>query len=205
MSTNLLQIENLFFSYKKNIPPVINNFNIKINGKEIVGIYGKNGSGKTTLLNCISGYCNIKQGKILLNQSDINQNRKNISIVDSNMDLFDYLNIEDNIKYFLMFYRKQLIQRDVDVYLERYNISTCRNKYIAEASKGMIKKTQIIISLLLNPILLLADEPTDSLDKGSQDVFFEDIKILAKNGGIVIFSLHDLNKLKQICNRIIYL
>ena len=173
---------------------------------DIVGLIGKNGSGKTTLLNCMSGFFKPTTGSILLNNIGLDKSRRDIAVIVDHFDMFEYLTIEDNISFFLEFYKKKYLNSELYKYLEKYELINYRKLYAFEASKGMLKKMQIIISLLLNPILLLGDEPINDVDENNQKHFFDDIKALSnKNSSIIIFSLHNLDIIKKHTNKIIEL
>lgn len=203
---NNLKIIDLTFSYHKSASPVFSNLNYEFNSGDIVGLYGRNGSGKTTLLNCLSSYYKPTKGGIIINGEKIDKDRKDIAIISAHVDLFEYLDIVDNIKFFLEFYQQTYNKIEISDLLEKYKLTDYKNRYVFEASKGMLKKTQIIIALLLKPKLLLGDEPIDGLDEESQLTFFDDIKMFSNQyGTIVIYSLHDLRLLKKTTNKIIFL
>ncbi len=206
MANTHLKIDNLSFSYNKKLPPVFSNIYHDFYNGDIVGLVGKNGSGKTTLLNCLSGLYHPTSGKITLNNIEVEKVRSDISIISSKFDMFDYLSIEDNIKFFLEFYGKKYEQFALINYMKKYELMEYRKTFVFEASKGMLKKTQIITSLLLKPKILLADEPTESLDEKSKQIFFNDIKELSREHGvIIIYTLHDINLITKNSNKIIRL
>lgn len=203
---NYLSLSNLSFSFEKKSEYIFNNLNYEFISGDIVGIHGYNGSGKTTLLNCLSGYYKPTKGKVTYNNLLPDKCRKDISFISNDMDLIEYLNLEDNIRFFLKFYGKSCSDDEISNYLGKYDLLINKNKYVFEASSGMIKKVQIIISLLINPKFLLADEPTNYIDSQSERIFFNNIFNLQKDfGTIFIFSSHDLEMLKKTCNHIIYL
>ncbi len=206
MSDNKFSISDLSFSYKKETHPTLSGLNYAFKGGDIVGLIGKNGSGKTTLLNCMSGFFKPTTGSILLNNIGLDKSRRDIAVIVDHFDMFEYLTIEDNISFFLEFYKKKYLNSELYKYLEKYELINYRKLYAFEASKGMLKKMQIIISLLLNPILLLGDEPINDVDENNQKHFFDDIKALSnKNSSIIIFSLHNLDIIKKHTNKIIEL
>ena len=204
--SNKLKILDLTFKYYEETQPIFSGINYDFISGDIVGIYGYNGSGKTTLLNCLSGYYKPKSGSVLLNNLSPDRCRKEIAIINAAMDLFEYMTLEDNIKFFLEFYSKRSDKKEIMQFLDKYEIFDHKDKYVFEASNGMLKKTQIIIALLLKPKLLLADEPLNSLDEKSQVQFFKDIeKLKRENHSISVFSLHNKELVKEHCNQIIYL
>lgn len=201
-----LKINNLSFSYNHSLNLIFSDINHDFYNGDIVGLLGKNGSGKTTLLNCLSGLYHPTSGFITLNNVEVEKVRTDISIISSTFDMFDYLTIEDNIKFFLEFYKKKYEKYALNKALEKYELKKYGKIYISEASKGMLRKTQIITSLLLKPKVLLADEPIESLDEESKQIFFNDIKELAQeHETIVIYSLHNLKLIQKNSNKIIKL
>jgi ABC-type multidrug transport system ATPase subunit len=132
--------------------------------------------------------------------------RRDIAIINNETDLIEYLTLEDNIKFFMDFYHILYWKDQYNLFLDKYEINNHKGKYVFESSEGMLRKTMIIIALLMKPKLFLADEPIDSLDERSREIFFSDIKDLSHNfGTIPVFSLHNEQLLIERCTHIIYL
>ena len=152
------------------------------------------------------GYYLPTEGRVTINSKSPDRARSEIAIIPEDIDLIEYLTLEDNIKYFMEFYNILINTDEYSALLTRYELVKEKYKYVYEASKGTLRKTQIVIGFLMKPKLLLADEPLDGVDVHSSQVFYEDIKILSNTtGSLILFSLHDEDALKRNCNRLIYL
>lgn len=198
--SNILSVKKICFSYAKK-EKIFNNLNFEVDSNGIICLTGKNGSGKTTLLYCLSGIYKLDSGAITLNGNPIENKKEKIYLIDSKNDLFEYLTIVENIRFFLQFYNCDINSAQIDYYLKRYNLYQQQAKYVFEASRGMIKKTQIIIALLVSPVLLLADEPMEGLDQIGKDHLVEDFLNLNRSReSIVFFSTHH-NSIMDVCDK----
>jgi ABC-type multidrug transport system ATPase subunit len=203
---NSLKIKDVTFKFKSSSRNILNDLNYNYISGDIVGIYGINGSGKTTLLNCLSGFYTPTTGEILINGNKPDNQRSSIAIIPADIDLIDYLTIEDNVKFFMEFYGLNIEHGNYNALLIKYGLKNHASKYVFEASKGMLRKTQIVISILMKPKILLADEPLDGLDEHSKEIFFEDMNELStQHSTIILYSLHDEKLLNANCNKIIKL
>lgn len=201
----MLKVKNLNFFYSKN-EIIFSNLSFEVNKGKVIGINGSNGSGKTTLIKCLCGVLKFQEGTILLNGDNIANQKKSISSILYENDLFEYMTIYDNVLFFMDFYDKKVDKSYLAYLLHRYGLYEYRDKIIFECSTGTIKKCQIIISLLLSPKLLLGDEASNSLDEESREKFFIDIKELAeKNNSIVILSGNNLTILENNCEKIFFI
>lgn len=196
MHSNDLRVEDIGFRYARRGPVIIADMDYSVPGGTRVGVYGPNGSGKTTFLNLLSGYLAPSRGRVLLGNSDISSRRREVAVVSADFDMFTYLSLWDNVTFFLAFYGAECQRADVESYFERYELREQATCIAADASRGMLRKTQIIAALLLRPKLLIADEPLDGLDENAQRRWFEDVRVLGKTGAIIVTALHDLTRLR---------
>ncbi len=128
--------------------------------------------------------------------------RSKIALVAAEFDMFPYLSIEDNIRFFLEFYGIYYDERELEELLHRYSLLEFRSKLAHSASRGMRRKTQIIASLLQSPAILLADEPFDGLDQQAQDALRRDLITFVQNGGIAMVVSHDRGVTKFLPSRV---
>ena len=211
---NILELKDFSVSLKNNSHKVLNDINIEIREKEFLGIVGESGSGKTTLLNSIISFLNEKKlildGKIILfenieiyKMSEKERKEicyKNISIIlqDSINSLNPYEKITND---FAIEEIKKLL---LDVGFE--DIDRILNSYPNELSGGMRQRIAIVLVLCTDIKILLADEPTTSLDVVNQFRFIELLKKISKEKGLtLIYVSHDIKVLSKICEKIIVL
>ena len=201
---NILELKDFSVSLKNNNHKVLNDINIEIREKEFLGIVGESGSGKTTLLNSIISFLNEKKlildGRIILFENIeiykmTEEQRKeichkNISMIlqDSINSLNSYEKIKKQLLETYIFHSKKKITNDfaieeikkllLDVGFE--DIDRILNSYPNELSGGMKQRIAIVLVLCTDIKILLADEPTTSLDVVNQSRFIELLKKICK-------------------------
>mgnify|MGYP001413040162 FL=1 len=189
---------------------VLNKLCLTVNNKENVGIIGPSGSGKSTLLNLIglleepsSGdikICNFDFNK-LKNEEKVIFRKENIGFIFQNNQLLEDFNVEENVALPLLMNGnsfKRSISKAND-YLHLLGIAD-RNKFKPGLlSGGEQQRVAIARALIKNPKILLADEPTGSLDYENTKIVFNFIRKLSKENQIItIFATHNLNLVKLL-------
>ena len=227
---NILELKDFSVSLKNNNHKILNNINMEIKEKEFLGIVGESSSGKTTLLNSIISFLDEKKfvldGKIILfenieiyRMSEKERKEicyKNISMIlqDSINSLNSYEKIEKQLLETYIFHSKEKVTKDfaieeikkllLDVGFE--DIDRILNSYPNELSGGMRQRIAIVLVLCTDIKILLADEPTTSLDVVNQFRFIELLKKISKEKRLtLIYVSHDIKVLSKICERIIVL
>lgn len=212
----LLKIENLYKSYIVNDKKIhiLNDLSLNINDNEIVSIFGASGSGKSTLLNIISGLLSYDSGEIYFNRNIFNssfnftQYRKNdIGIVFQEDFLLKEFNVIENIMIpnIIKGIEKKTAYNNAMNFLEKFNLSSIKNQYPSSLSGGEKQRVSIIRSVINKPKLILADEPTGSIDEENKNKVFSLFKSIANdlNTSILIMT-HD-NNVSKISNNILNL
>jgi len=180
----MISIQNLNFSYPDNTP-VFKNFAWNIKERETWSVLGLSGSGKTTLLYLLSGLIKEDQGKLQVAGSKITRPRPKTGFIMQDHGLLPWSTVEKNIKLgfkIRKFYgpdgkhspadskfNKKLETKTVEYWLERLSISNLRNKFPTQISGGQKQRTAIARTMVLQPDLLLMDEPFGSLDIKTRD------------------------------------
>ena len=173
----MLQVKNLYKSYEttKTRYPVLKGISFQVEPGEFVAVMGSSGSGKSTLLNCISCYIPYEKGNILLGEQDLGvldkeglakvRNEK-LGFVFQDFMLLDGLSVKENILIprIIRESADQQAQDYADHLMELFGIIHVRDKYPAEISGGERQRTAVARSLINDPLLILADEPTGNLD-----------------------------------------
>jgi len=208
-----IKLTNISHSYNSK-DYVLKDFNLDIEKKEIVAIVGSSGSGKSTLLNIVGGNIEPTKGNVLLNGTDIsklnskefeNFKLKNIGYIFQNFNLIPYLNGLDNILLpatLLKENRRKYEKRALEL-LEELNLKEKAYSNILELSGGQQQRVAIARALLLSPEVILADEPTGSLDRKNSDNFMEMLKKVASEGNVsVMLVTHDL-KVSEYADRVV--
>ena len=203
----MLYVKNLEKSYYtgKIQYPVLKGISFQVAKGEFVAVMGPSGSGKSTLLNCISCYIPFDKGGITLGGQNIaaldeiqlsKVRNEKLGFVFQDFMLLDGLTIRENILI------PRIIKEDVgkdalkraDKLLSLFGIEHIKNKYPADVSGGERQRTAVARSLINNPLLLLADEPTGNLDSENSREIMELLRYSNKTyHQTVIVITHDEN------------
>lgn len=217
---NIIDIENLFFSYSKNAETpgyVLENINLSIGEKEFVSIHGPNGSGKTTLLKLISGIRHSQQGSIKLFESPIENYKprelaKKMAFVSQKVDTVFAYTIYELVAMGRTPYLNYIgieSKKDQDLIhatLEMLELNHLADKCINSVSGGEAQRAFIARALVQEPEIILLDEPSSHLDLKHQVEIYNILSKLNKeeNKTIIIVS-HDLNLSGIYTNRVIFM
>lgn len=206
----MLKLEKICKKYdNKNI---FCNVNFRASTGEIVLLTGESGIGKTTFLEIIAGLRKIDSGKyyydnqeILSNDDDIMSDfrNKNIGYILQDFALVDDYTVLENIilpvLYSRFFSKEEAILR-AKSFAVKFSLEKELDKKVRFISGGQKQRVAIIRSLILNPEIILADEPTTNLDKNNFRLVLEMFQELKKQEKIIIIATHD-DRIKKIADR----
>ncbi|PWW07243.1 putative ABC transport system ATP-binding protein/lipoprotein-releasing system ATP-binding protein [Paenibacillus cellulosilyticus] len=176
---------------------------LKANPGEIIALKGKSGTGKSTLLNIIAGLEKPSSGEILLNELSFSEKsvhelsrvrREYIGYISQHTPLIPKLTVLDNITIPLHFIKKSEVNKEIMARIDEYaallEIKNLYDNKIEQLSGGEQQRVGIIRALLHNPNLVVADEPTASLDDETSALVFECFNHLKSKGAIILLSTH---------------
>jgi ABC-type lipoprotein export system ATPase subunit len=195
----MIEVKGVTKIYKKgnNIFTALNNISIKLEKGDFCTVTGPSGAGKSTLLYIIGGLTHPDSGNLIFNGRDIysqsrmgiNRYRKeHLGFMFQQFHLMPYLTVIDNIR---LACHDKLRSGYIDYYLEKCSLTEMRYKYPSELSTGEKQRAAFIRAIISNPELLLADEPTGSLDPANSLTLMSLIKDYHKNNGTVVLISHD--------------
>tara|TARA_B100001996_G_scaffold73206_1_gene53801 strand:+ start:1082 stop:1768 length:687 start_codon:yes stop_codon:yes gene_type:complete len=200
---NFIKITNLSKKYKKNKTiKVLNDISFNFESGKTYSIVGPSGSGKSTLLNLLSLIDSPTSGTIEINKSKINFNdkiendhirAKNIGIIyqDKNL-LSDFSAIENVYLPSLLFSNNKTVSIELaKKIIKNMGLSSRINHYPSELSGGENQRIAIARALINNPEIILADEPTGSLDFENAKQIFKILFNLKNKNRIIIFATHN--------------
>lgn len=203
----MIEIQNV--SKKYGDKHIFKKLNLKIKKNKITIIYGVSGRGKTTLLNMIGGLEQFESGEIKVNgkliKGNIIEKRKTFNYIFQNFGLIDDESIFDNLMYSLKFVKvnKKLKKEKIINALSFVSLNKDIKTKIYSLSGGEQQRVAIARALLKPGDVILADEPTGSLDKENTEKIMELLISLKKEKTIVVVS-HD-HSLKKYADEIIEL
>lgn len=202
----MIEIKNLAVKYGSFT--AVKGLNIDIQDGEFFTFLGPSGCGKTTTLRCISGFENASEGQILVDGKDISgllPEERNLGFVFQSYALFPSMNVYENIAFGLKAHKvdKKVIRAKVESIAERTGITNHLQKKVSELSGGQQQRIAIARALVLEPKILLMDEPLSNLDAKLRISMREEIKRLQKELGITtIYVTHDQEEALAISDRI---
>lgn len=182
-----------------------------INAGELIAIIGPSGSGKSTLLTMMGGLQQPSSGKIFFNGEDITsmgeKDRNNlrfdkIGFVLQASNLVPYLSIEEQFELVDKFKKKKFNKEKAKELMEKFDIQKRKNQYPGDLSGGERQRAAIARALYPEPSLILADEPTASLDTERAIKVVEILKDITRDSNrTTVMVTHD-NRLLEYCDRI---
>lgn len=205
----ILKVENLTKKYGngENEVIAINNISFSVKKEEFVAIVGSSGSGKSTLLHLIGGVDRPTSGKVFINGIDIYKlsddelaifRRKNIGLIYQFYNLLPILNVEENITLPCELDGKIVNKEALNVLISKLGLENRRTHLPNQLSGGQQQRVAVGRSLINNPMIVLADEPTGNLDTKSGN---EIISILKKSNKefkqTIIMITHNLEIAKE--------
>lgn len=191
---------------------VLKETNMRALDREFVAIVGPSGSGKSTLLTIIGALQSPGGGSVIVNGKDLSSlNEKQRSYLRLNdfgfvlqgSNLVPYLKINEQFKFKIKAAKKEVSQTEIDELVAALSIDHILNKYPDQISGGERQRAAIALAMILKPKVLLADEPTASLDSKKAYEVAELLRDLAKQfNTTVIMVTHD-TRLIDYCDRIL--
>jgi len=214
--TLMIQCDNLVKIYKTKDSEVLalQGLDMNVSSGELMAIVGKSGSGKSTFLNMIGGLDKPSAGRLFVdgqnlfkmnNKSLIEYKKKTVGFVWQNnaRNLFPYLNALQNIQVPMIFTNEKKKKENALKLLELVGMSHKKYNRLAELSGGEQQRIAIAIALANNPRILLADEPTGSVDKHTADYIVEVFRELNRTlKTTIVIVTHDMNLARKV-NRVV--
>ena len=177
--------------------PILKNFNLKVERGELVSLLGPSGCGKTTTLRTIAGFITAEKGRVVIDGKDysgIPPNKRNIGLVFQNYALFPHLSVYENVAYGLKRRKvgKGIIPGKIKDVLELVSLTGHENRLPAQLSGGQRQRVALARSIVIEPDLLLLDEPLSNLDTKLRDEMRAELSRLQRQLGItMIYVTHD--------------
>lgn len=194
---------------------VLDGLSLQLHEQENLVILGKSGSGKSVLIKCIVSLLNHDEGSIKvgdyeltdINEEDLIEVRKNTGFLFQSAALYDSMTVRENLSFALSrldktFSKEEINTKIIEV-LENVGLPDAIDKMPSELSGGMKKRIGLARTLVVNPKIILYDEPTTGLDPITSNEISElinETKNKFRNSSIII--THDINCVKKVADRI---
>ncbi|WP_257904978.1 pathogenesis-associated glutamine ABC transporter, ATP-binding protein [Campylobacter lari] len=210
---SILKIQNLQKYYDDH--HVLKDINLEVNQKEVMVILGPSGCGKSTLLRCINGLEEMADGAIFVDDEKIDKNykkwtqiRQKIGMVFQSYELFDHLNVEQNIllgPLKVQKRKKEEVLEEAKYWLDRVGLLHKLKAYPKELSGGQKQRIAIVRSLCMNPEIMLFDEVTAALDPEIVREVLDVILNLAKDGMTMLIVTHEMGFARAVADKIVFM
>ncbi len=187
---------------------VLNEINLKVRKGEFFGVLGPSGAGKTTLLRIIGGFVFPTMGSVYIHNEQMGHTppyQRNTTMVFQHLALFPHMDVFDNVAYGLKMRRrprKEIVQRVVEV-LELVKLTGFENRYPKQLSGGQQQRVALARSIVVEPSVVLLDEPLGSLDLKLRREMEVELKNLQKVlRTTFIYVTHDQEEALTMSDRI---
>ncbi|NMB07945.1 MAG: ABC transporter ATP-binding protein [Tissierellia bacterium] len=202
-----IKVENLTKKFGDLI--AVDNLSFEVNKSELICVLGPSGCGKTTVLKTIGGFLKPEVGKIYIDGEDITNlapEKRPVSTVFQSYALFPHMTVIQNVIYGLKFrdYSKKAALIKGEEYLDIVGLRKEKNKKVTQLSGGQQQRVALARSLIINPKVLLLDEPLSNLDAKLRIRMRYEIKAIQRRFNItMIFVTHDQEEALSIADRIL--
>ncbi len=207
----LLRVENLSKT------GILKDISFTVYKGEMIAVMGPSGSGKSTLLYNVSGMDNADGGKVWLKDTEIvglsEEERskirlKKMGFVFQQMNVLSYLNVIDNIMFPAVYAmgkknEKQIREKALKL-MEEFEIGELADHMTNEVSGGQLQRACILRSMMMDPEILFADEPTGALNQKAAGTVIDAFLKINKEGATILMVTHD-SKVAQKCDRVLYI
>ncbi|UJW56117.1 ABC transporter ATP-binding protein [Bacillus sp. A116_S68] len=201
----MFSVKGLYYNYGD--VKILENINMDIEKGKVIGLIGNNGAGKTTFFELITGIKCIDTGEISLNDCS-HEDRKymeNIYFIPDEPIHYKFLTCSEYLSLILSLYKKSVDFEVISKYTNKFKIDLNSNLLLKEYSKGMKVKVAIIAGFLINPSLLVLDEPFNGLDPTACIQLINMLKTFSEKGSSVLLSSHTLNFVQEISDEVFLL
>ena len=187
---------------------VLSGLSLSVGGTEIVSIVGPSGCGKTTLLRCVGGLNQLNAGEIRIEGQRVEKPLPSVSMVFQHFGLFPWRNLWNNIAYGLKLRHtlKEEIDRRVAEAIELVGLKGFEKAYPHQLSGGMQQRAGLARALVMEPKLLLMDEPFSAIDAQTREQLqFELLRIWDARPTAMIFVTHSIDEAVLMGDRVVVL
>ena len=194
---------------------VLDNCSTRIKKGEVVVVCGPSGSSKSTLIKTINGLEPFQKGEIIVDNVNVHDPKTNLSklrsrvgMVFQHFELFPHLSVQENLTLAQIKVLKRNKTEAINYglkYLDRVGLTNQKDKFPGQLSGGQQQRVAIARALSMDPIVMLFDEPTSSLDPEMVGEVLDVIVKLANEGMTMVCVTHEMGFAKKVSNRVIFM
>jgi NitT/TauT family transport system ATP-binding protein len=180
--------------------------NLEVAPNEALCVVGPSGCGKTTLLRCLAGLLLPSEGQVFLDERAVTEPHPSVAMVFQHFGLFPWKTVFENVAYGLKLrgVAKRRWRDMTQPYLELVGLSSYESMYPYQLSGGMQQRAGLARALVLNPQVLLMDEPFGALDAQTRELLQEElVRILEQDERTMVFITHSIDEAIVLGDRIV--
>ena len=196
---NVVEIENVTKTFGR--LKAVDDLSLNVPQGKIYGFIGPNGSGKTTTLRMIMNIFYPDSGQIrIFGEKMHGATSDRIGYLPEERGMYKKMKVRDLLRFYGELKSGRKVNKEVDYWLDRLDLSDWADKKIETLSKGMGQKVQFISTIVSQPELIILDEPFTGLDPVNVEEIKNAVLDLRAQGATVIFSTHDMNVAEKMCD-----
>ena len=202
----MIEICDVSKSYQRHL--ALNNISAQIPSGEITGLLGPNGAGKTTLIRIINQMIVPNTGHLrykgeLLNQTHLKQ----MGYLPEERGLYKSMTVGNQLLFLcrLRGMSNGDAFKQIDYWLNKFEVYNWKNQKIESLSKGMAQKVQFIAAIVHDPEFIIMDEPLSGFDPINVDLIMTELNELKNNGKTILLSTHNMQSVQDTCSHILLL
>lgn len=203
-----IEIKNLEKRYGKKT--ALRQISFEVEKGDIVGYLGPNGSGKTTTINIITGLIRASAGSVTLLGCDVNTEYQKllgkISVLFDDNGLYERMTVRQNLNYYKELFgsQKALDEEYIKKLFDQMNYQEVKNHEVRQLSKGMKRMVGLVRALMLQPELLILDEPFDGIDLENRSRYIQLIREYhEQKQPAIILTSHVMDDIRQLASRLV--
>ena len=186
----------------------VKNISFEVEKNEIIGILGPNGCGKTTTIGMILGLLKPTKGKVLINEIEIENGRidllDKINFISPYIELPKKLTVRQNLEVYGRLYDVKNLKTKIEYLSEELRLNNIVDKVTGELSSGQKNRVSLAKSIINNPMVLLLDEPTASLDPETGDFIRSFLENYQKEkGASILLASHNMFEVERLCSSVL--
>ncbi len=202
----MIEIRNLTKKFEKFT--AVDHLNLTIETGEFFGLLGPNGAGKTTTISMLSTVLLPTEGEIRIDGKVLNRTasaeKRKLSVITQEYSMRQDMTMDEVMEYQgrLYFLPKKVIRERTDRWLEFTGLIDYRKRVVRHLSGGMKRKLMVCRALLIEPEILLLDEPTAGMDAISRRQMWNLLRQLNQQGLTIVLTTHYIDEAQSLCNRV---
>lgn len=186
----------------------VKDISFKVRENQIIGILGPNGCGKTTTIGMILGLLKPTQGEILINGTNIENQRvnilENLNFISPYIELPKKLTVKQNLEVYGRLYDIKNLYQKIEYLTDKLRLNSIIDSITGELSSGQKNRVSLAKSIINDPAVLLLDEPTASLDPETGEFvrsFLEDYQKERKTS--ILLASHNMAEVERLCSSVL--